>query len=93
MAQAFCDQMLYMMQAGGCAWLIYELNRRHPLQSAGAAALADTVTGLLCMAAGRFADGCTCTLHGCIACSPATACSSSSKCSAVSALFRQLGVQ
>lgn len=33
-----------MVQAGGCVWLIYELNRRHPLQAAGAAALADTVT-------------------------------------------------
>lgn len=36
-----------MMQAGGCVWLIYELNRRHPLQAAGAAALADTVTAVL----------------------------------------------
>jgi hypothetical protein len=47
MAHALCDQILCMMQAGGCAWLIYELNRRHPLQAAGAAALADTVTVVL----------------------------------------------
>lgn len=31
------------LQAGGCVWLLLELNRRHPLQAAGAAALADTV--------------------------------------------------
>lgn len=31
------------VQAGGCAWLVFELNRRHPLRAAGAAAIADTV--------------------------------------------------
>ncbi len=31
-------------QAAGCAWLVWELNRRHPLRAAGASALADTLT-------------------------------------------------